>query len=806
MFKRITLAVILSLIFGCSVWQARQFDEQYGPADAETFDAAAAQFVTTEPQLASASTADDASRPEVWQAAERVLETRCVVCHGCLDSPCQLNMSRWDGIARGAVKTPVYDGTRLSPARITNLIDAPRLTSEWRQEGFFPVLNERTADSDANIRLSVLAQMLLLKQRHPGGEGKLLPPEIRLGLNAAHECPTIEEFDDYASEYPKSGMPYGLPALTPAEHETVLQWVKNGAPHPQRPAVDQATAAQRDRWEAFFNQDSLKGQLSSRYMYEHLFLASLYFGEREEQAGTMSKAPNRFFKLIRSATPPGQPVERLPSRRPYDDPGVDRVYYRLVPEDSTVLVKTHMPYALNDQRMQHWHNLFFEVDYEVSKLPGYDPETASNPFVTFAALPQLARYRFMLEEAHYTISGYIKGPVCRGQVALNVINDYFWVAFADPRFSALAEDADFIADARDHLRLPAEDESDAGLLAWGKFADMEQAYLKKKVAVIDRVTRKEPINLDYLWKGDGFNQNATLTIFRHEDSATVIKGLAGTAPQTAWVITYPLLERIHYLLVAGFDVYGNVGHQLSTRLYMDFLRMEGEFNFLAFLPSQARIAARDHWYRGASEDVKAYVHGRYATLSEDTGMSFETDDPLHEFYGDLKRFFLPLQPEHLELTNPEPGSIEATLTQLNDVYGGAVRFMPQVSFIRVVSKDVQEAEWFSLLHHNAHLNIAHPFNEEERRVPEEDQLMILPGFVGAYPNALFSVESSDVEDFVTRLGAIDSKDHYEAFVDRYGIRRTDKGFWPFSDALHQSLAHRRPLEAGLFDFNRLQNR
>jgi len=50
------------------------------------------------------------------------------------------------------------------------------------------------------------------------------------------------------------------------------------------------------------------------------------------------------------------------------------------------------------------------------------------------------------------------------------------------------------------------------------------------------------------------------------------------------------LECIHYLLVAGFDVYGNIGHQLSTRLYMDFLRMESEFGFLALLPEETRIA------------------------------------------------------------------------------------------------------------------------------------------------------------------------------------------------------------------------
>jgi hypothetical protein len=68
--------------------------------------------------------------------------------------------------------------------------------------------------------------------------------------------------------------------------------------------------------------------------------------------------------------------------------------------------------------------------------------------------------------------------------------------------------------------------------------------------------------------------------------------MVGTNPKTTWVLGYPLFERIHYLLVAGFDVYGNVGHQLATRAYMDFLRMESEFAFLALLPAQARKTER----------------------------------------------------------------------------------------------------------------------------------------------------------------------------------------------------------------------
>ena len=42
------------------------------------------------------------------------------------------------------------------------------------------------------------------------------------------------------------------------------------------------------------------------------------------------------------------------------------------------------------------------------------------------------------------------------------------------------------------------------------------------------------------------------------------------------------------------DVFGAVGHQLTTRLYMDFLRMEGEVNFLGFMPDAERQEFRSN--------------------------------------------------------------------------------------------------------------------------------------------------------------------------------------------------------------------
>ena len=37
---------------------------------------------------------------------------------------------------------------------------------------------------------------------------------------------------------------------------------------------------------------------------------------------------------------------------------------------------------------------------------------------------------------------------------------------------------------------------------------------------------------------------------------------APRGPLTAWVMDYPIFERLHYLLVAGYNVYGKAQHQI----------------------------------------------------------------------------------------------------------------------------------------------------------------------------------------------------------------------------------------------------
>jgi hypothetical protein len=732
-----------------------------------------------------------AAQRATWSAAQDVFETRCVVCHGCYDAPCQLKLGTYDGIARGASGDKVYDSARLVAASPTRLDIDAHDTEGWRKKGFHAVLPEG-AESDP--RASLLLRMLDLKRAHPLPTTSDIGKDFTLDLNRKETCTTDEHFEDYAKDHPLWGMPYAMPALDDAKDSALVTWVSAGAPHPIPEELDAALSASVAEWETFFNEPSTKSQLIGRYIYEHLFLASLYFRGIDEKT---------FFRLVRSRTPSGVAVDEIPTRRPFDDPKVTRVYYRFVRRLDRPLEKTHMPYPLDGARLRHFKELFLTPPYAVDRLPSYEPEVAANPFRAFQAIPAESRYRFMLEEAEFTLMGFIKGPVCRGQVALDAIEDRFWVTFLRPDVPWMKEETDFLAGAKQDLDMPAEGQSTPLPTLWFGYGREHARYVAKRIEFLEKVTKGgEGVTPLLLWDGDGTNANAALTVFRHFDSASVVKGLVGRAPKTAWVIGYPLLERIHYLLVAGFDVFGNVSHQVTTRLYMDFLRMEGEADFLMFLPPERRKELTDDWYRGVTGGSKETVANELEGFRGAPKIPYRTSDPKKELFALIEGRVNRVAPHSFDLDRVEDASIRSLLEKLAQVKGLPASRLPEMAFVTVVASNGARAH-VTMLRDSGHTNVAHLFHEDKRRVPAEDELTVVRGFLGAYPNALFEVPQKDLASFVDAVGALQDEGSYTALRRRFGILRSSDRFWTYSDEINADHGKSDGIGAGLFDYNRL---
>ena len=229
-----------------------------------------------------------------------ILENRCMACHGCYDAPCQLKLTSADGVKRGASQQQVYNAMRLEDMPPTRLGTDAQSEAQWREQGFFSVLHDADQGAAAGLDGSLLFRMLELGQRNPLPANSRLPDEIKIGTAHSFSCPTLDTFADYAQANPHGGMPYATTGLSADEFARLSQWIAEGAvtePMPWQPSA--AETASIERWENFFNQTGRREQLVARYLFEHLFVAHIHFPTINGSS---------FYELVRSSTPPGEPV------------------------------------------------------------------------------------------------------------------------------------------------------------------------------------------------------------------------------------------------------------------------------------------------------------------------------------------------------------------------------------------------------------------------------------------------------------------------------------------------------------------
>ncbi len=736
-----------------------------------------------------------------------ILETKCLACHGCFDAPCQLKMEVSDGLIRGAHKDGVYNGTRLNTQATTRLgIDA-ETEQQWRDKGFFSVL------ARGDETRSLLENMIRLGKRYEFAPNSKLPDDIELGLTRANQCVSNDQFADYADDHPYEGMPLAVTGLTDDEYATLTGWLnQGGAVSPWVAEVTEQEQHHINRWEKWFNGPSKARQLASRWLYEHLYLAHLYF----EDDG----ADTRYFQLVRSRTPAGVPIDIIATRRPNDDPK-GAVYYRLRPVAGSIVHKRHITFAFGEATFQRTLSLFPTDQWEVESLPGYDRGNRANPFATFAELPARSRYQFMLDNAEYFTRTFIRGPVCRGQIATDVIRDHFWTVFHDPEDDLYITDAEYRRTVTPLLALPGQDSDLLDLGEnWVTYKNKRNRYTElRNQAYLSNYP--DGASLDHIWDGDGDNTNALLTIFRHHDNASVQRGLIGQVPLTSWWMDYPLFERTYYELVVNFDVFGTVAHQAQTRLYFDLIRNGGEQNYLRLIPPGERNRVLRRWYQGSGElklnfsyadmenTAPSQVPFVTSAFNEELGarlllnfrsLNAERDDPINRCSA--QKCGREREPKWVQQADREMSTLAATRAE----FLPGLRYFPDVTFIRVAS-DTGERTVYSVIRDRAHTNVAFLLGEDLRYEPLDDKLTIYPGVIGSYPNFMFDVPASQLEAFTQQVAGLqwEQQDQFERIVERWGIRRTHPRFW---DVLHDVTAWQRenqPLQAGIFDINRFKN-
>ncbi len=750
-----------------------------------------------------------AKKVNYLQDVKPILDKRCVVCHSCYNAPCQAKYSSFEGIDRGASKLKVYNPFRFKAMQPTRLFIDAKNTQEWHQKSFFSLT--KNFDANTSYNDSIMIHMLHDKKLHPNIIGSYRPETDKL------MCPkNLQEMGNYLEEKPNHGMPYGMPAVSDKEYDILTQWLAQGAkgptPQEQKKLTTPSKAAQIEikKWEKFLNSKDAKHIMSARYLFEHLYLAHWHFTNTENR---------EFFRLVRSRTPAPQAIDEIASVRPFDNPNVDKFYYRLQKIHSTIVHKTHMLLEFNDTKLARFQELFIQTKWlEKPHVMSYNAKNNTNPFLVFSQIPPKSRYQFLLDNAKFIVMTFIRGPVCRGQIALNVIHDHFWIMFQDPNFDVSVLYPKFLLHQASNLAMPIQTTTEKLLAAFSdKYRIKSANFFKAKEALIRQVFPQGQ-GYEAIWKGHNKLDTPLLSIYRHFDSASVHKGVIGRLPRTLWMIDYPEFERIYYSLVAGYDVFGNLSHQTNIRRYMDLLRMEGELNFLSFMPKNRRLQMFKSWYL-QDDDVQDLE-----TLSiskNNQRIDYKTIYPKSEFIENLvKHHILKSTQINFDTLNyyneyQLPPSMPSALQTADEIKQAAKSLTaPGTSFIRFVTDhDVntlsvriilknKKSKVFTLVINRWHDNVNSIFREESTLNPGLDTLDFIEGSVGSYPNAFLVVKTQDLSDFFDILQNFNGDEYYKKRLQKYWIGRENKKFWETYDWFQNYFNQTAPIKSGLYDLNR----
>ena len=772
-----------------------------------------------------------------------ILNGRCVACHSCYDAPCQLNLQSIDGIARGALSRQVYNSARVEPEDPTRIFEDAQTLKDWHAKGFYSVLSSVQPAGQPNVELASKHASMLTDQSsgESSGESKADADKDSIFLTMIHLAKARDEFPTEAvrdnrtcavnpeaakalTKKPELAMPYALPALSEHEERVLTKWaasVQRQADREMRPlSLKQALPSlQREarNWETFLNQTDLKHRLVARYLFEHLYLGHFMAPDISSQ----------HLKLVRSSHKCEDGIRPVQARNANSDPGVSNWYYCFYLDPSTTVYKNHIIYPLSGTQLAWLEKTFFAKPWAATEFPSFAADVATNPFKAFREIPILARDQFMLHDSRFFVMTFIKGPVCNGSIAVNVIQEQFYVFFQAPEHDVMVNDKDYADAVIPLMTLPAQFK-DGDLLS--SFKDYKQlAEWHNRDLDLKSEARQQLLpngeDLNGIWNGEGENPNAVLTVFRHDDNAEVQFGARGDLPKTVFVLDYSIFERMVYDLVVNFDVFGNLKHQSLTRLYMDFLRMGAEDNYLSYLPSDYRLQLKKLWYEGALTNKKLKLLHEFEINQTLSAVQYGTEDSEGSFHLQLIKKILferlnaktrgpvdSINWKKLLSLYPKDNPLENDLAKIAAVTAidsiPFARFFPENSILTVVdrlplSSRAAHVQIYSILHNREHQNVSWMFGEDDRLSPIEDSLTIEPGIMGGYINQFFRVERKDVSSFVRAVLAIKKRKDYDSFEKTFSVARDSLEFWPNYDNVQRAAKEANPHEFGVLDLSRL---
>ncbi|MCK5359755.1 MAG: fatty acid cis/trans isomerase, partial [Gammaproteobacteria bacterium] len=244
--------------------------------------------------------------------------------------------------------------------------------------------------------------------------------------------------------------------------------------------------------------------------------------------------------------------------------------------------------------------------------------------------------------------------------------------------------------------------------------------------------------------------------------------------------------------------------------------------YLTFLPTTHRKAIRDNWYKGMREGMERDIGDMDIWMTKDVVTGYKTDNPELEFFQHLKRQLGDVivrddvinrcakPPCYAKGAHADKRKADTAMREIASAKGIRLAAFPDVAFVRIKRNGKPEDDLgYTVIRNKAYKNVTSMFKDEkdtEARDYSNDSLTVVDWLEGSYPNFFFSVDIGDVEQFAERYAALQNSEDYERFVSAYGIRRTNSDFWATADWFQDASLREKPVEAGLFDLNRYENR
>ncbi len=724
-----------------------------------------------------------------------ILREKCMGCHACYDSPAQMNFTNAFGVQRGAARIDPF-AVRLKAAPFFKLAHTDKSIEDFRKLGFFSVI-EGGKDS---IMAKMIRQAYDPKHRWKANEP--IPDYIEIDsithkLTAANE----REIDGYLISKPRQGMPFAIAGLDPEEYTTLMTWLEQGAKfdatEPQPTAAD--TAAIND-WEAFLNQPDNEHRLVARYMFEHMYGYHFFF----------DKDSSNFFAMVRSKTPPGQPVKPI-STRHGNSPVEGDFWYRFAIVDVVLHAKRHVPVDCTNNELEVYKSLLFEQPFTVDKLPGYSQAERHNMLTTFAAIPAKSRYKFLLHDAFYQERVVSTGPSCRGAMNVSMTLEHFWYLYENPETSLICNDQEYydaVAPVLGSMTI---------FTGVPQMVDtMENQVSQTRHAyelAVEKLKKNPRSAITDIWGGSDFGGMPALTSMRHDDNTYQVPGLAGGFPDRCVVSDLVGMERRIYLASTNYDTFTGVGDLMSIRMDFSNARLRTELSYLRFLPQDAREAELGKLYKLGAKDPQVMAN-LPADLDFPSQIQYKTDNCREEFMAKVVEHLRGKAPVDDAIYRPgkdqqQPSETIKAMrligTKADELrkagVAGFKQYLDSHSVIRIES-DTKAPYMYSMCVNWDIGRLSYAGEIFERPPVKYDTVMVLDGVTGAFPNYMFNVKESEVMEFATALTDAGTEEKFLDVNRRWGVARTNPKFWQIFHSMEAFVRSRDPRSAALLDCSR----